>query len=250
TGDGALKRQGYLGFATLRRDGFASIDGGSIEGVLKTRPLQFDYPDGYLFVNAETLDGRLRVEVLDESGRQVPGLDRYQCLPFQVDSTRFMVRWEDGESLAAVSGTPFSLRFILESGKLFSFWVSPTRDGASEGYLGAGGPAYGGYRDASPPDTSGVDVDLPRSPRTVNVAPNPVYTKTYIAYDTEVEGLVAITLYDTAGRLVRVLQNVSQSAGPHTLRFDRNDLAAGVYFCRVQTPRYSETAKLIILDRP
>ncbi len=155
TGEGALKRQGYLGFATLRRDGFASIDGGSIEGVLKTRPLQFDYPDGYLFVNAETLNGRLRVEVLDESGRPVPGFDRYRCLPFQVDSTRFMVRWEDGESLAAVSGTPFSLRFILESGKLFSFWVSPTRDGASEGYLGAGGPAYDGYRDASPPDTSG-----------------------------------------------------------------------------------------------
>ncbi len=101
-----------------------------------------------------------------------------------------------------------------------------------------------------PPIPVEIDVDLPRSPRTVNVAPNPVYTNTYIAYDTETEGLVAITLYDTAGRLVRVLQNVSQSAGPHTLRFDRNDLAAGVYFCRVQTPRYSETAKLIILDRP
>ena len=73
------------GLATLRRDGFASmdwmpgdtrvrrrIDDPSGAGVLVTRPLTFS--GAHLFVNADLQGGELKVEVLDESGRVIDAI--------------------------------------------------------------------------------------------------------------------------------------------------------------------------------
>ena len=51
------------GLATLRRDGFISMDAGDAGGSLTTRPVRFR--GKYLFVNANSADGELRVEALD-----------------------------------------------------------------------------------------------------------------------------------------------------------------------------------------
>ena len=50
--------------------------------------------------------------------------------------------------LAGLAGKPVRFRFHLEDGSLYSFWVSKDPDGASGGYLGAGGPRYAGLKDA------------------------------------------------------------------------------------------------------
>ena len=38
-------------------------------------------------------------------------------------------------------------RFTLRRGRLYAFWVSPERSGASHGYVAAGGPGFTGPTD-------------------------------------------------------------------------------------------------------
>ena len=140
------------GLATLRRDGFASmdwmpgqmrvhrkIDDPSGAGVLITRPLTFS--GAHLFVNADLEGGELRVEVLSESGDVIAPLSRSNAVPITGNATRHAVVWKDG-SIAAVAGRPVRLRFIVTRGRIYSFWVSPWPTGESRGYTAAGGPGF------------------------------------------------------------------------------------------------------------
>jgi hypothetical protein len=43
-------------------------------------------------------------------------------------------------------------RFHVAGGSLYAFWVTPDENGASYGYVGAGGPAFGGVRDYPTPE--------------------------------------------------------------------------------------------------
>jgi len=54
------------------------------------------------------------------------------------------VKWNGAEDLSPVAGRPVRLRFHLKRGKLYAFWVSADGDGASGGYVAAGGPGYTG----------------------------------------------------------------------------------------------------------
>ncbi|MXZ08515.1 MAG: glycosyl hydrolase family 32 [Gemmatimonadetes bacterium] len=133
------------GLATIRRDGFASMDAGTEGGVLTTRPVVFK---GHrLFVNAEVPKGELRVEVLEENGRPVESLSADQCVPLCVDRTCCEVLWTSGKNLSSIVGRPVVFRFYLRSGRLFSFWVTDDPNGASSGYMAAGGPGCINGRD-------------------------------------------------------------------------------------------------------
>ena len=133
------------GLATLRRDGFASMDADAAGGSLLTRPVRFT--GKHLFVNVDAGSGELRVEVLDEGGRVFPAFSREKCIPVQIDSTIHAVRWNDTDDLAEIAGRPVRFRFYLKSASLFAFWVSPDRSGASYGYVAGGGPGLTGLRD-------------------------------------------------------------------------------------------------------
>ncbi len=118
-----------VGLATLRRDGFASLDAGAKGGTLTTRPVTFT--GKHLFVNAACPQGALRVEILDASSSQV------LCPPFtaaKTDSTRHPLG-----DVSAFTNRPVRFRFHLKTGNLYAFWVSPSTSGASRGYLAAGG---------------------------------------------------------------------------------------------------------------
>jgi hypothetical protein len=120
------------GLATLRRDGFASLDAGEEEGTLVTRPLMFS--GNHLFVNLDAPEGALRVEVLD-GDRTVASSSALKG-----DSTRLAV----GVDLSSVAGKPVRFRFHLKKGRLYSFWVTADPKGASGGYVAAGGPGFDG----------------------------------------------------------------------------------------------------------
>ena len=138
---------GASGLAVLRRDGFASMRP-AIEkkvGEFTTVPVRFS--GKYMFVNADMSKGRLAVEVLDEKGFAVPGFTAADCVPVASDSTKVQVRWKKSADLGALAGRNVRFRFIVENGGLYSFWVSPSRNGESGGYLGGGGPGYPGVRD-------------------------------------------------------------------------------------------------------
>jgi len=244
--DGTLNRYSHLGCAQMRRDGFVSIDAIVGEGVLTTRRLQFESPNGYLFVNAKVDTGRLEVEMLEEDGTIALGLSRDDSTPMAADSTRFPMRWGDRISLSAFSGRPFKLRFYLNHGQLYSFWISPTPAGASEGYLAGGGPGYEGYVDASPPDTSGTGNESPDLLHPIEVMPNPIETSATIQFKTTVPEHVSVSVYDVAGRFIGLLSSGFLSAGTHRVRFDRGHLAPGHYFVRVESRSTRASATVVL----
>ncbi|WP_053332380.1 hypothetical protein [Verrucomicrobium spinosum] len=141
-GNRGMYTGGSVGLATLRRDGFASMDveSGNEAGVLTTRPVSFQ--GGQLFVNAATEKGELWAELLDETGK-VLAVSRKTS----GDSTKQKLDWVDREDVLAFASKPVRLRFHLTQGRLYAFWITPDADGASNGYLGAGGPEYQGVRD-------------------------------------------------------------------------------------------------------
>jgi hypothetical protein len=136
---------GVTGLATLRRDGFASMDAGAAGGTLTTRLVTFQ--GKYPFVNVDASRGELRVEVLDESGTPIPPFTRDNCWPVRGDQTMAPVYWSSAVDLSAVRGRKVRLRFHLTNGRLYAFWVSPDDTGASHGYVAAGGPGFTSNRD-------------------------------------------------------------------------------------------------------
>lgn len=130
------------GFAELRRDGFASMHTDS-EALIHTRCLA-PGTRPYLFVNAAAQ--ALRVEVLDENNRVVPGYAIADALPFRGDSCAAPIRWHEHQTMPALPHC--KLRITIDSGDIYSFWFSEHPDGRSGGYLAAGSPDYGSDRDS------------------------------------------------------------------------------------------------------
>ncbi|MEW4563188.1 hypothetical protein AB1K70_11715 [Bremerella sp. JC770] len=133
------------GIAKLRRDGFASMDADKTGGHLTTRPVVFQ--GKHLFVNTDCPDGKLTVDVLDESGEVLEGFSAEDCQTISENSTLTQVIWKGTSDLSTLVGKPVRFRFHLQNGRLYSFWVSANRSGASSGYVAGGGPGYEGLID-------------------------------------------------------------------------------------------------------
>lgn len=136
---------GATGLATLRRDGFASMDAKEQAGALTTRPVTFR--GKHLFVNLAAPQGELRVEMLNEQGRPIEPFTRDNCQPIRGDKTLLPVAWTGAADLSALAGKPVRFRFHVKNGTLYAFWVSPETSGASHGYVAGGGPGFTGPTD-------------------------------------------------------------------------------------------------------
>lgn len=133
------------GLATLRRDGFASMDAGKSGGILITRPVRFS--GKHLFVNVDADAGELRVEILDKHGEIIAPFSRANCIPIRADKTLKEVRWKDKDDLSMLVERPVKFRFYLRKARIYAFWVSSKPSGASHGYVAAGGPGFTGTKD-------------------------------------------------------------------------------------------------------
>lgn len=138
--------------AVLRRDGFASMDASDKAGTLTTRPITFN--GKYLFVNVDAPGGELRAEVLDQAGEVIAPFSAASCVPVRADKTLQAVSWKDVPGLDKLAGKTVKIRFHLRNGKLYAFWVSPAKSGASHGYVAAGGPGFSGLTDSNEPRPS------------------------------------------------------------------------------------------------
>jgi len=107
-----------IGLATLRKDGFASLDGGDNPGTVTTKRLQG--LRGKLRVNCEAGAGLLQVEVLDADGGVLPGYKRMECNEPRGDGVDQVVTWHEHEELPA-GDAPMRLRFHLKNASLYSF---------------------------------------------------------------------------------------------------------------------------------
>lgn len=107
-----------LGVATLRRDGYVSLDAGICDGVLATKP--FKRGGEKLVINAACeKDGYLTAEVQDIYGRPWPGFTRADCNVFTGDDTEHTVTWQGNETLAN-AGRYLKLVFYMKNASIYS----------------------------------------------------------------------------------------------------------------------------------
>lgn len=108
----------FIGVATLRRDGFVSMDGDATPGEITTKRLRG--VRGPLHVNCDATKGSLAVEVLDAAGRVLPGYGRQDCNSLTGDQIDGVVTWKDRKELPQ-DVDAIRLRFILRNASLYSF---------------------------------------------------------------------------------------------------------------------------------
>jgi len=143
------------GLATLRRDGFASLEPPAAHEVVRhlltvgpntvvTRPVLFN--GRYLFVNADLTGGLLRAQIEDVDGRPIAPYTMEASLPTTGNQLMGRVVWREASGLGRLAGRPVRIRFEV-TGRLFAFWVSRSERGESAGFVGAGGPGYLAARD-------------------------------------------------------------------------------------------------------
>jgi flagellar hook assembly protein FlgD len=77
--------------------------------------------------------------------------------------------------------------------------------------------------------------------------PNPFNPLTTIRYGLPNRSHVALTVYNTLGQRVALLQNGEQEAGYHEVMFDGRGLSSGVYYYRIQAGDFVQTRNLLLL---
>lgn len=76
--------------------------------------------------------------------------------------------------------------------------------------------------------------------------PNPFNPSTNISFTLADQKHVQLTVSDVSGAVVAVLADKEFDKGSHSVRFDANDLAVGVYFYTLRTNDYTFTRRLVL----
>lgn len=122
---GIRVREGYQGqrdmgaicLATLRRDGFVSLDAGPEEGALFTAP--FRHPGGELHLNVDASGGAAIVEVLPAG--DAPRLQPFTGAPIRGNHPDARVTVPPGPA-PPLTGALVRLRVRLHRARLYSYW--------------------------------------------------------------------------------------------------------------------------------
>lgn len=111
-----------IGLATLRHDGFVSLNGGTDPGTIVTRPLTFQGKT--LFVNAKIAEGGyVKAELRGTGGKAVEPYTLKQCKPVTGNVMKARVTWEGTSAIDRPQATSTRLVFELKNAKLYSFWI-------------------------------------------------------------------------------------------------------------------------------
>ena len=113
------------GLATLRLDGFASLEAYSSPGVLVTKT--FPFKGTGVVVNTDAGKGSVRLEILDDQGQPIPGFTREQARPITGNHLRARAAWTSEAAPTDLRGCRTRLKLYIENGHLYS--LSITADG-------------------------------------------------------------------------------------------------------------------------
>ncbi len=120
------KNHAGIGLATLRYNGFVSLDAGQNPGMVLTNPMRGI--EGQLFVNADAGSGALRVEIIDDiKGKPIPGYTADECVPVTGDGIAQPVRWRSNKELPGTKQA-IRIRFLLKNTSLFGFYAGQKVD--------------------------------------------------------------------------------------------------------------------------
>lgn len=97
---------------------------------------------------------------------------------------------------------------------------------------------------------TGVEEQSPTIPLNYELSqnyPNPFNPTTNIKFKLPVRSDVRLVLMNVLGQEVKVIATGSYEAGSHTMTLDASSLASGVYFYKLQTEKFSDAKKLVII---
>ena len=77
--------------------------------------------------------------------------------------------------------------------------------------------------------------------------PNPFNSSTHLKYSIQTDTHVDIRLYDVLGRELEILLQEMKHAGDYVINLDMSHFESGVYVCRVQSGRSSDSKKLVLM---
>ncbi|MBN2185122.1 MAG: T9SS type A sorting domain-containing protein [Candidatus Krumholzibacteriota bacterium] len=114
----------------------------------------------------------------------------------------------------------------------------------------------GGYSNVDGDCISGTTTGADEIPSYVNMLgqnyPNPFNGSTTITYSISSPARVVLKIYDTAGRLIRTLEDRERGTGQYRILWNGRDndarpVASGVYFMRVAAGDFKQTKKIVYL---
>ncbi|MDP6937078.1 MAG: T9SS type A sorting domain-containing protein, partial [Candidatus Marinimicrobia bacterium] len=88
---------------------------------------------------------------------------------------------------------------------------------------------------------------LPSESILVSAYPNPFNPVTSIQFGIGEEGMVNIAVYDISGRLIDNLTNQTYLPGYHSVQWNADNVASGIYFLTIRTNGVSKIQKLILM---
>lgn len=113
----------HLVRATLRLDGFTSLQAGYAGGELVTRP--FTFTGTKLELNlATSAVGSIRVEVQNEEGKPFKDYGVEASYDLYGDDVARVVRWQGSSDVSVLAGRPIRLRFVMKDADLYSLKFS------------------------------------------------------------------------------------------------------------------------------
>jgi hypothetical protein len=104
-------RAGCIGFATIPRDRFVSLDASFDGGEIITKPLKFK--GKRLHLNAKSDFGEIVVDVLDSAGQSIA-----RSKPVSRDSLDALIEWQSGD----LNDAKGRLRIVLKNACLYALW--------------------------------------------------------------------------------------------------------------------------------
>lgn len=114
-----------IGLATLRQDGFASLDAGHFVGELQTQPVVAT--GSAIRLNLQCIHGWAKLHVLDaESGKELAVSEKIENL----DNPSYHVTWRKAKPFA---GRTVRLFIQMQNARLYSFWFEPSKRPAEKG---------------------------------------------------------------------------------------------------------------------
>ena len=119
-----------IGLATLRLDGFVAVRAeGFMEGTLTTRPHHWKARALHLNVDAGHVEGKLWVQLQDETGRALDGFGREDCDPLHADTLDQPLTWKGRGDLGLLHDRMIALKFFFTPGvELYSYTLKPLED--------------------------------------------------------------------------------------------------------------------------
>jgi hypothetical protein len=92
---------------------------------------------------------------------------------------------------------------------------------------------------------------LPKATTLAAIYPNPFNPRTTIEFELAEAGQIELAIYDVSGRLVRIVDSNSRSAGRYQATWSGQDdvgraVPSGTYFCQLRTSQGTQNKKLTL----